>query len=321
MNDNERKQQPTTISAKLAEETLSELSREQFATFSRRQALDCGFSRHQIVTRLSSGMWTVVHPKVYRISAAPVTKASMAIAGRLYAGGQAWFSHATAARLLGIDPYIPADRTWVTVPAPVQRQRRPGLIIVRSRRIDGFTDSAYGQPVLDARRTVIDLAAILDDQMFRRVLYDVFSRDLMTVDDVLIAAEDFGGRTGLALVHRAIEGFDPAFESGAEYEADALFSGAGLIFERQVEIREDGILLARLDFADEERRLGVEIDGARFHSTPSARFYDRERDKALARKGWHIERLSTDDVRRRPNATIRHLRAVYAQRDEAHRGA
>nr|WP_246210793.1 DUF559 domain-containing protein [Phytoactinopolyspora alkaliphila] len=165
------------------------------------------------------------------------------------------------------------------------------------------------------------MAAILEDQLFRRVLYDVFGRDIMTVDDVLAAAEDFGGRTGLALVHRAVEDFDPASESGAEYEADALFAGAGLVFERQYEIREDGILVARLDFADEGLRLGVEIDGARFHSTPSARFYDRERDKALTRKGWHIERLTTDDVRRRPNTTIRHLRAICAQRSEAHRAA
>ncbi|MBW3537048.1 MAG: DUF559 domain-containing protein, partial [Actinobacteria bacterium] len=120
-----------------------------------------------------------------------------------------------------------------------------------------------------------------------------------------------GGRAGLALLHRAVEQFDPAFESGLEHEADDLFRGAGFAFERQVEVWEEGVLLARFDFADQRNRVGVETDGARFHSSPEARSYDRQRDRALARRGWRIERFTTEDIRRHPQATVRHLHAVY----------
>ncbi|NDL60270.1 DUF559 domain-containing protein [Phytoactinopolyspora mesophila] len=293
---------------------LVETARDQFGTFSRHQALECGFTRHQIESRLAKGYWVVVHPKVYRVAAAPPTRASLAVAALLYAGDQAWFSHATAARLQNVDPLIPLDRTWLTVPARVQRTPRPGLVIIRSRRIDGFTGVAHGQPVLKIPRTVVDLAGILDDTAFRRLLYDVLNRDVASIDELLAAAEDFGGKSGIALVRRTVDEFDPAFESGAEYEADELFSGAGLSFERQYEVHDNGILLARLDFADAVIKLGVEIDGARFHSSPGARFYDRERDRMLARLGWHIERFSVDDIRRRPQSSLGHLRAIYQHR-------
>jgi very-short-patch-repair endonuclease len=292
---------------------LAQIARKQFGTFSRRQALTCGFTRHQVTRKLANGTWTAVHPGVYRVAAAPQTRSSMATAGLLYAGEQAWFSHSTSARLHGIDPLIVADRTWLTVPAYVQRTRRPGLLIVRSRRIEGFTDIAHDQPVLDVRRTIVDLARIHDEPEYRRVLYDVFNRGLLTVDELLGAAEDFGGKTGVALVHRAVAEFDPAFESELEHEADVLLRTDGLTLERQYEIRENGILLARLDFADEQVKLGIEVDGARFHSSPTARFYDRERDRMLGRMGWRIERLTTDDVRRRPQVTLRHIRLIHKQ--------
>lgn len=293
---------------------LAEIAERQFAVFSRVQALQCGLTRHQITARLASGVWSVVHPKVYRIAAAPVTRSMAAIAGRLYAGERAWFSHATAARLHGIDPRIPADRPWLTVPVSVHRARRPGVVIVRSRRIEGFTDVVHNQPVLDRPRTVVDLAGVLRADQFRRMLYDVLNRNVLTAESVLGAAEDFGGKVGVALVHEALDEFDPKFESGLEREADELFRNAGLSFECQYEIWEDGILLARLDFADEEIRLGVELDGARFHTSMAARSYDRERDRMLRRRGWHIERLTTEDIVKRPQATLRHIVAIRDQR-------
>ncbi|NEE03096.1 DUF559 domain-containing protein [Phytoactinopolyspora halotolerans] len=290
---------------------VTKLAAAQYGNVTRLQALECGLTRHQITARLASGIWTVVHPKVYRIGGAPETRAATAVAGRLYAGDDAWFSHASAARLHGIDPLVPSDRTWLTVPAHIQRPRRPGLVVIRSRRITGFTDTVHDQPVLNVARTIVDLAGMLSAPLFMRVLYDVFGRGLVGVDEVLSAAENFGGRAGLAMLHHAVEEFDPAFESGLEHEADDLFRGAGFSFERQFEIRDEGILIARLDFADEENKIGIEIDGARFHSSQQARSYDRQRDRSLARRGWRIERFTTDDVRRHPKTTVRHIHGIY----------
>lgn len=293
---------------------LATVAQRQFGAFTREQAHQAGLTRHQIAHRVSSGRWETLHPGVFRLKGTPNGRGLSAVAGRLYAGPLAWFSHATGARLHGFEPQLWDPWAWLTIPNGTDRAARPGLRMMRSRRIGGFTTIAHDQPVLSIGRTIVDLAGVVDLASFRRMLHDVFTRGLVTVDDVLAAADDFRGRKGVALVHRAIGEFDPAFESGLEHEADELFRAAGMILERQVEVREDGILLARLDFADEEIKLGVEIDGFRYHSSASAHHYDRQRDRALVRRGWHVERFGTDDVRRRPRVTQRHLADVRASR-------
>jgi very-short-patch-repair endonuclease len=72
-----------------------------------------------------------------------------------------------------------------------------------------------------------------------------------------------------------------------------------------------------LDFALEEIKLGVEIDGAATHSTPEARRHDRLRDRALRRRGWQIERFTTEDVRQTPGPMVRHTKAIMQASWEA----
>lgn len=295
---------------------LAEVARRQFGAFTLMQARESGLTRHQVAHRLGSGRWETLHPGVFRLRGVPDGRGLATIAGLLYAGHRALFSHATAARLHGFEPQLWHPHVWLTIPERTRRRPRPGLRIVRSRRIDGFTAVAHSQPVLSIERTVVDLAGVLDVASFRRLLADVVARELVTTDGVLSAADDFGGRRGVAAVRRALAEFDPAFESGLEQEADELFRGAGIILDRQVEVRADGILLARLDFADERIKLGIEVDGSRYHSSVSARSYDRQRDRALARRGWHIERFTTDDVRRRPRETQRQVADIKASRAE-----
>lgn len=293
---------------------IADLARDQFGTFSRDQALSAGLSRSQINGRIAKGQLSLLHPGVFAISGVPQTRAALAVAARLYAGEQAWFSHVTAARLHGFEPLTTDRRYWVTVPVDVRRRSRPGMRFVRSRRISGFTGTAHDQPVLSPSRTVVDLAAILDDASFRRVLYDVIGRNITTMDEILSAADDFGGRPGVELVQRSLREFDPQFDSELEHEADELLRSGGLILQRQVEVEEDGILIAVIDLADEEIKFGVEVDGARYHSSAAAVAYDRERDRALRRRNWHMERIGTDDIRCRPQATLAHIVDVHQRR-------
>lgn len=296
------------------DQAVAAIANKQFGVFARWQARELGASRNQIARRLSSGLWACVHPGVVRLVGAPQTRAQMAVAARLYAGKQACFSHITAARLHGFEPQITDKQIWLTVPAQVKRPQRPGMRIMRSRRVDGETTTAHNQPVLSIARTIIDLATVMDEPSFVRMLYDVFHRGLVVADDVLSAVEDFGGRVGTALVRKAITEFDPHFGSGLEVEAAEVLKALGLDLERQVKIMVDGVVVAILDFASRELRLGIEVDGARFHTSVAASHYDRERDRALRRQGWHIERFTTADIRDRPQVTVRHLAAIIEQR-------
>jgi hypothetical protein len=292
------------------EAVLAETAGRQFGVFTRQQAYDAGVSRRQVIARLASKLWLPIHPGVLIAATTPHTAGARAVGALLYAGDRAWFSHGTAARLRGIDPRHTDYRTWITVPFDVVRSQRPGVKITRSRRIAGFVSTAHGFPTLNDARTIVDLARLVDAAVLRRVLYDVVNRQVVTVDAVLAAAEDFGGRTGIAMLRQVADEFNSDFESGLEMEADLAFRREGLDLEPQVEVWDGPLLVARLDFALEKIKLGIEIDGAASHSTPEARRHDKLRDRALRRRGWQVERFTTEDVRRNPGAMVRHIRAI-----------
>ncbi|MGH8823196.1 MAG: DUF559 domain-containing protein [Jiangellaceae bacterium] len=296
-----------------ADQALAALAASQFGAFTRKQAYQAGLSRGQVTDRLASSLWVPVHPKVMIAATTPLRAATRAVAGLLYAGDRAWFSHATAARLRGIDPQIVDPRIWITVPIDVVRTKRPGLQITRSRRTTGFTSEAHGFPTMTDARTIVDLARIVDHVALQRILYDVVRREVVTIEGVLAAAEDFGGRAGIAMLREVATEFSPEYESALEVEADTAFRRAGIYLEPQLEVRDGPLLIARLDFGDERAKVGIEIDGLRFHSTQSARRYDRQRDRALRRRGWQIERFTAEDVRRTPTSMVRHVHALLAQ--------
>jgi very-short-patch-repair endonuclease len=118
------------------------------------------------------------------------------------------------------------------------------------------------------------------------------------------------------LASRACEEIDPELESVLEEEAEPHLRAAGLTeYVRQLEVVDSqGRFIARLDFAVEELKLGIEIDGWAHHSSPQARNLDSRRDRRLAALGWVIVRFTTDDVRRSPHRMTAELAAVLEQR-------
>ena len=307
---------PTEAMTSTADAALAVLASSQFGAFSREQVFQAGLSRGQMIDRLASGLWVLIHPKVMIAATTPLSTATRAVAGLLYAGNRAWFSHVTAARLRGIDPQLIDPRIWVTVHVDVVRTKQTGLQITRSRRITGFTSVAHGFPTMTDARTIVDLASIADRAALQRILYDVVSRDVVTMEDVLAAAEDFGGRAGIAMLREVATEFSAENESALELEADTAFRRAGIHLEPQLEVWDGPVLIARLDFGDPTAKIGIEIDGLRFHSTQSARRYDRQRDRALRRRGWLIERFTTEDVRRTPTSMVLHVHALLARATE-----
>jgi len=62
-----------------------------------------------------------------------------------------------------------------------------------------------------------------------------------------------------------------------------------------------------IDFFWREQKLVVETDGGRFHDNPVAGGRDSERNHALAKAGYHLPRLGWEDLRDRPEATMREI--------------
>jgi very-short-patch-repair endonuclease len=77
---------------------------------------------------------------------------------------------------------------------------------------------------------------------------------------------------------------------------------------------QDGVLIARVDFAYPDARLAIEADGYRFHSTRNDWSRDRARQNALIRLGWTPYRVTWEDVRTRSGAMVEDIARLLASR-------
>ncbi len=75
-----------------------------------------------------------------------------------------------------------------------------------------------------------------------------------------------------------------------------------------------GGLLALLDVAIPQLRLGFEIDGYAYHSSRAAFEHDRERDICLALAGWHVHHFSAAAVFDRPEWVARSVEKLVRSR-------
>ncbi|MFD7075212.1 hypothetical protein ACFV9G_13480 [Nocardioides sp. NPDC059952] len=85
----------------------------------------------------------------------------------------------------------------------------------------------------------------------------------------------------------------------------------------QLEVRRGSRFLGRLDLGNEHLRIGVEYDGAEWHSTPEQLERDRDRRAEMIDDGWLIEVFTKDDTFRRladPGVRLRRLRDRAYQR-------
>ena len=88
---------------------------------------------------------------------------------------------------------------------------------------------------------------------------------------------------------------------------------AGVRVVPQVEVRQGGLLVARLDLADQASRLGLEYDGVEWHSSAEQRAHDRRRRALLAADGWTIRALTSEDVFGRARACDQIIRQAAAK--------
>src|SRR3954453_23914294 len=288
---------------------LAASTAHQFGCFTADQAMAAGFSARTIGERLARGTWRALHPGVYCASTTPTSRARTATAARLRVEGAA-FSHFTAARLLGIDVRHSDPAVWLRAPVASGHRSWPGARVTRSRH-EVEPVLVHGQPVTPVARTVVDLAGRIDQAQLAGVLYDVMRRRVVTAEQVGAAAEAIGGGlAGLKRLRAVLATLDPAHEAMVEALVSDALAEAGIPLVPQVEVWDGPLLVARLDLADEQLMLGVEVDGFRYHGSREAQMHDRARDRLLRGLGWTVVRFDAVDAMHRPAVVVRDVIVV-----------
>jgi very-short-patch-repair endonuclease len=143
---------------------LGELGRRQAGVVTRQQALACGMTVEQIRTRLRTRRWRRLFAGVYATFTGEIPHEAVLWAAVLSAGAGAVLSHQTAAALVGLDGTgTPGCAIHVTVPRGRRVQRRSGVALHVSARVDAARHPTRTPPQTRVEETVVDLTQTAPD--------------------------------------------------------------------------------------------------------------------------------------------------------------
>jgi very-short-patch-repair endonuclease len=274
----------------LEKDGIDHLIFDQGGVVSRAQLLTAGWKDDQIRQRVRARHWRRVHPGVYASFTGPLDYHANLLAGLLYAGAGAMWSHHTAAEQLGLIRIDTGRPVHLTVPEARRVTKRPRLVIHRSRQC------------LQRRHTVVpprssEPHAVLDVVSVARSFDDASSTVLEALQSGKVTAaqlnQAMAGRRGLRfrrdlrpIVSAAAEGAHSLLEVHYLREVERRHGLPAGTRQRAVENE-------FTDVAYEGHGLVVELDG-RFHLEPEQRRRDMDRDNRAAirnertlRYGWH----------------------------------
>ncbi|MBV9212547.1 MAG: hypothetical protein JOZ25_02765 [Actinobacteria bacterium] len=189
----------------------------------------------------------------------------------------------------------------VTRPGAGGRRRLGGVLVFRSKALDGETTDLAGVPITTAERVLVDLAPWLDDKRLGRAFREAIRLGRVTAASVRRTAERHRGRRGAAV----LDGFAVRYaripyrrtRSDAEGRALEVLHDAGcpppLVNSR--------IAGEEADIAWLDRRHIVEVDGPQYH-----RFAGEDARKAAVwrRAGFTVRRVPSDVVYEAPGELV-----------------
>jgi len=245
------------------------------------------------------------HRGVYRVGHRAPSVEARYLAAVLACGENARLSGRAAAHLYGLlKGPSPAPEVSTTL------KRRVGGVTVRRVRIDAPDRATYrGIPLTTVARTLTDLAADLPLDDLARACHEAGVRYRTTPAHVAAALARRPPNTrGAPNLHRIIDGDARVTLSALERRFLQLIREHRLPLPRTN--RPAGA--HRVDCRWPDRRLTVELDSYRFHSSRYAWEQDRRRERDARARGDEFRRYTWADVFEEPEQAIAELRGLLA---------
>ncbi len=252
----------------------------------------------------------LVFSGVFAVGHEHLTVNARMLAATMACGEGSAVSHGTAAWMLGLRSWRPEE---VDVIAPVEAGRK--IAGIRRRFVPppegGEVWRRNGVPVTSPARTIVDCAGAMDERELSGLIEQASVEgllDVVAIDRVL----DGPRRRGTKKLQRVIAPWRRyrrgiKIRSRMEAKLLPLLTEAALpIPQTNAKLRLAGKVY-EVDFLWREQKLVVETDGGRFHDNPAAGGRDSKRNHALAKAGYHLPRLGWEDLRDRPDQTMREI--------------
>lgn len=287
---------------------------EQAGVISRSQALTLGLSLRQIECRVESGEWIRALPGVYRLAIVPPTPEQSVRAAALWLDngvltgvGAAWWWEMVAS---------PPLRWEFQVDNVTRRSQQAGVCVLR-RWVDPDDVTCHRNLMVLSRPLAVLRAAVTLEHARRghgaRLIDRSKQLKTVTEADLELAFRRNRGTWGTTAMRELLVRTGDRAHSDAERRAAKLLKEAGITgFVVNLTIRLATGRSMELDIGFRKRRLAIEIDGFRYHSSPESRAIDLERQNALIQDGWTVLRYGPDVLDHEPDRFIRDVLAALA---------
>jgi Protein of unknown function (DUF559) len=263
------------------------------------QLLAAGLTWPMIAHRVRHRGWRVVHPGVYALVNAPLTRRQLWLAATLTTPDSV-LSHASAAACWGIRNFASNFET-ITRPGSGGPRRLGGVLVSRSTRLQEDTTDHGGIKITNVARTVIDLAAQLPPRQTARSFREALRLKLMTRKELTAALERHSGRRGTRLIADLLSRYaEVPYErtrSDAEGRALELLHDAGV----EPPTVNSKIAGEEVDLSWPRSRRIIEIDGRQYHQFPAD---DARKQKRWEAAGYTVRRIPSDVVYDNPARLI-----------------
>lgn len=288
-----------------------EVAERQHGLITRSQLRNLGLSETAIWRRVQTGRLERVHRSVFRVVGSVRTDHQRVLAACSSMGTSSCASHITAARLLRLDG-VDAGEIHVLVPSTVSLGRISG---VRRHRTESLARAdrrvVDGVPCTSAVRTIIDCAALLDEEALEAAFESARRLGLLTRTTLerRVAQLAGSGRPGSAALRTLLDGSDGTV---AESRLEVRFARLLRSSELPPSIAQFRVGRYRLDRAWPDAKIAAECDGFEHHGDRLARKRDRRRIAALEAARWRVVHVTWDDLARRPREVEDRIRNALA---------
>jgi hypothetical protein len=293
---------------------LAVLASGQHGVVARRQLLQLGFSHDHIKRLRATSRLHDIHRGVYAVGHRVLTASGHRMAAVLACGPGALLSHRSAAALRGL------RRSWLTyveVTVPSKRGRIAGVRAYINGRIQPQDrDTVDGIPCTSVALTLLNLAAVAPRRAVewacdQAEVTEVF--DLAAIDELLRRSSRARGgpRLRAVLAEHAI-GTTLTRPGLEELTLTACDDFAIPRPEVNVKLPCGNGQAPEVDFLWRARRLVLETDGGRFHSTRSQIERDRRKEAILVCAGYRVLRATWLQVERDPRGVAAMVAAALA---------
>jgi len=288
-----------------AEQVAAELARRSHGVVTRRRLLAAGVTPEEIKRLLRRGALIRVHRGVFRVGHRAPSIAASYLAAVLACGDESVLGGRAAGHLLGLlREAPPAVEVWApgerVVPGVVVRRQRHGAIEQRT--------VWRGIPVTTPARTLVDIASSVSLDDLGWAIHRAIAEHRTRPAEILTALALRSNSPGAERLRNLVSGDDQVVLSRLERRFLQLLRAEQLplpITNRQLEQR-------YIDCRWPDRRLTVELDSFRYHSSRKSWERDNTRARPAYARGDEFRRFTWGDVFERAEPMLHELRPLLS---------